>query len=109
MMHKPTSKKLPKKYASEPQENVVESRKPLMNMGEDQQARKGRLPSHVKGRVTNVEKKLDKVTGNLKNQDLQALLIGEIKEIKNELKEIKKHIGINGPQPQRYPEPSVHY
>lgn len=46
-------------------------------------------PSSVKGRVAKVEQKLNNVVGrssNNSNSELQALLIDEIKGIKNELK-----------------------
>ena len=42
----------------------------------------------------------------LTNVDMQNLLIEEIKGIKNELKEIKQHIGINKNGNKHYQQPT---
>lgn len=101
MLHKPTARKLPKKYdnSEKEQEQVINklASKPAMNIGNNRGSSKNVKGSNqVQGKINNVEKKVEKIAGNLNNAQLQQLLIGEIKDIKNELKEIKQQIGMGG-------------
>lgn len=63
-----------------------EGSKPLMRAASNALNKHSERPSSVKGRVAKVEQKLNNVVGKSNNYELQALLIDEIKGIKNELK-----------------------
>ena len=75
MLHKPTQRKLPKKYDNSQQEQE----QAIHKLASKPVIQNPKLPSvpnaNVRGRVNKVEKKIDKVTGSLNNAQLQALLI----------------------------------
>lgn len=91
MLYKPTQRKLPKRYDREdvpPENQRAPSRTNLAQKSIPRQ------PS-VKGKVSKIEEKLQKVSSQMTQSNMQNMLIHEIRGIKDELREIKEHIGIS--------------
>lgn len=78
MLHKPSSRKAPKKYdnSDQEQQQVINklASKPAMNIGSAKKINANH--NQVRAKINSVEKKVGNISGNLNNAQLQLLLIG---------------------------------